>query len=80
MAVFECTIEDITFRNDINGWTVMRVRIDRDKVSAVGIMPFVGAGEQVRLTGEWVEHPDYGRQLKVTVCESIKPATKTGIE
>jgi len=80
MAVFECTIEDITFRNDINGWTVMRVRIDRDRVSAVGIMPFVGAGEHVRLTGEWVEHPDYGRQLKVSVCESIKPATKTGIE
>ena len=80
MAVFECTIDDITFRNDTNGWTVMRVRIDRDRVSAVGIMPFVGAGERVRLTGEWVEHPDYGRQLKVTSCESIKPATKTGIE
>ena len=35
MAVFECTIDDITFRNDTNGWTVMRVRIDRDRVSAV---------------------------------------------
>lgn len=80
MAVFECTIEDITFRNDTNGWTVLRVRIDRDRVSAVGIMPFVGAGERVRLTGEWVEHPDYGRQLKVSACESIKPATKSGIE
>lgn len=80
MAVFECTIDDITFRNDSNGWTVVRVRIDRERVSAVGIMPFVGAGERVRLTGEWVEHPDYGKQLKVSVCESIKPATKSGIE
>ena len=58
MAIFECTIEDITFRNDSNGWTVMRVRMDKDKVSAVGIMPFVGAGERVRLTGEWVEYTD----------------------
>ena len=80
MAIFECTIEDITFRNDTNGWTVLRVRIDRDRVSAVGIMPFVGTGERVRLTGEWIEHPDYGKQLKVTACESIKPATKSGIE
>ncbi len=80
MAIFECTIEDITFRNDSNGWTVMRVRMDKDKVSAVGIMPFVGAGERVRLTGEWVEHPDYGKQLKVSGCETIRPSTKSGIE
>jgi len=80
MAIFECTIEDITFRNESNGWTVMRVRIDKDKVSAVGIMPFAGVGERVRLTGEWVEHPDYGKQLKVSGCESIKPSTKSGIE
>lgn len=82
MAVFECTIEDITYRNEVNGWTVMRIKIDRDRerVSAVGIIPFVGAGERVRLTGEWVEHPDYGRQLKVSVCESIRPVTKSGIE
>ena len=80
MAIFECTIEDITFRNDSNGWTVMRVRMDKDKVSAVGIMPFVGAGERVRLTGEWVEHPDYGKQLKVSGCETVRPSTKSGIE
>ena len=80
MAVFECVVEEITFRNETNGWTVAQIKLDRERLAAVGIMPFIGAGEHVRLTGEWTEHPDYGRQLKVTQCESIRPATKSGME
>ena len=82
MAIFECTVEDVTFRNEENGWTVLRVKIDGEKgrLSAVGVMPFTAAGERVRLTGDWVEHPDFGRQLKVTACESVAPKTKSGIE
>ena len=80
MPIFECVIEEITFRNETNGWTVAQVRLDRERLAAVGVMPFVGAGEHVRLTGEWTEHPEYGRQIKVSQCESIRPATKSGME
>ena len=80
MPIFECVIEDITFRNDTNGWTVLQCAMGRDELCAVGVMPFVATGEHVRLTGEWVEHPEYGRQLKVSQCESIMPATKSGME
>ena len=80
MPVFECVVDEITFRNDTNGWTVAQIRLDRERLAAVGIMPFIGAGEHVRLTGEWTEHPDYGRQIKVSQCESIRPATKSGME
>ena len=82
MPVFECTVEDVTFRNEANGWTVARVKLDgkKDRFAAVGIMPFVAAGEHVRLTGEWDEHRDFGRQLKVSECESVAPSTRSGIE
>ena len=80
MPIFECVVEEITFRNETNGWTVAQIKLDRERLAAVGIMPFIGAGEHVRLTGEWSEHPDYGRQLKVSQCESIRPATKSGME
>ena len=80
MPVFECIVEDITFRNETNGWTVAQIKLDKERLAAVGIMPFIGAGEHVRLTGEWSEHPDYGRQIKVSQCESIRPATKSGME
>ena len=80
MPIFECVVDEITFRNETNGWTVAQIRLDRERLAAVGIMPFIAEGEHVRITGEWSEHPDYGRQIKVTQCESIRPATKSGIE
>ena len=80
MPIFECVVEDITFRNETNGWTVAQIKLDKERLAAVGVMPFIAAGEHVRLTGEWSEHPDYGRQIKVSQCEFIKPATKSGME
>lgn len=82
MPVFECMVEDVTFRNETNGWTVARVKLDdkKDRFTAVGVMPFLAEGEHVRLTGEWDEHRDFGRQLKVTECESTAPTSRTGIE
>ena len=71
MPVFECTVEDVTFRNEENGWAVIRVKLDdkKDRFAAVGVMPLIASGEHVRLTGEWDEHRDFGRQLKVSLCE-----------
>ena len=81
MATFEGTVEDIVFRNDQNGWTVASVRLDGPgRISAVGIMPFLSAGEHVRFTGELTEHKDYGRQIKVTEYASARPETRSGVE
>jgi exodeoxyribonuclease V alpha subunit len=79
-TVLEATVEDITFRNEHNGWTVMRLADGRERVTAVGVMPFVGAGERVRLMGEWGEHPIYGRQLNVSHMETLLPESKSDIE
>ena len=80
MPTIECTVESVTFRNDENGWSVLRVKSGRDRFSAVGVMPFATVGETLRLTGEWVEHPEYGRQIRVASCETVTPTSKKGIE
>ena len=80
MPVIECVIDSVTFRNEENGWTVLRVKQGRDRFSAVGVMPFAAPGETVRLEGEWTEHPEYGRQIRVRSCESLRPSTKKDIE
>ncbi len=80
MPIIECIVESITYRNEENGWTVARVKSGRDHFAAVGGIPFAEAGETLRLTGEWTEHPEYGRQLRVTACESVLPTTKKGVE
>ncbi|MEG1193265.1 MAG: ATP-dependent RecD-like DNA helicase [Clostridia bacterium] len=80
MAEVEGVVEEVVFRNDQNGFTVMSVKAGREHVTCVGVIPAVSAGERLKLQGTWSEHRDYGRQLKVSTCESVRPTTRTGIE
>jgi len=75
-------IEEVVFRNEDNGFTVLEVRDEgsRATVTAVGSLPYANAGEKVRIVGEWVMHPDYGQQLKVYAMESMAPATLDVLE
>ena len=82
MSRFEGTVEDIVFRNDQNGWTVASVKLDGDRkrIAAVGVMPFLSAGEHAIFDGDLTEHKDYGKQIKVSSYESTRPETKSGVE
>lgn len=80
MEEIEVFADETVFRNDDNGYTVLVVKSGRTRVSAVGIMPPIAPGEKLRITGEWTEHPIYGRQIKVSGCEIEKPTTLSGIE
>ena len=80
METIEAFADETVFRNDENGYTVLVVKCGKTRVSAVGIMPPVASGEKLRITGEWVEHPVYGRQIKVQGVEIEKPTTLSGIE
>ncbi len=76
----EAIVEETVFRNEENGYSVIEVRTGRSSITAVGILPALAAGEQVILTGQYVEHPQYGKQWKVESCEICKPSTLLGIE
>lgn len=80
METIEAFADETVFRNDENGYTVLIVKSGKTRVSAVGIMPPIASGEKLIITGEWVEHPVYGRQIKVQACEIEKPTTLSGIE
>jgi len=76
----EAVMEETIFRNDENGYSVIQVRVGRESITAVGTLPALAAGEQILLTGVWVEHPQYGQQWKAASCEIRKPTTLLGIE
>ena len=76
----EVVIENTVFRNEENGYSIMEARAGREKITVVGTLPALAAGEQVMLEGAWVEHPQYGRQWKATGWEIRKPTTLLGIE
>jgi exodeoxyribonuclease V alpha subunit len=71
------TICALTFRNNETGYTVAQFEPDgAPTVTVVGVMPLLAAGEAVELLGDWVEHPRYGRQLKVA---QVRPAAITSL-
>ena len=81
MPAFEGLVDEIVFRNEENGWTVMSLKPDKGHAfTVVGVLPFLCAGESVRVEGEWVEHRDYGRQLRAEKYESVRPVGKSGVE
>ena len=75
-------IERITYTNEENGYTIARVRIpgERDLVTVVGNLTAPTPGEVIHMTGEWANHPRYGRQFRIDRYRSLVPATVSGIE
>lgn len=76
----EAIIEETIFRNEENGYSVVQAKAGRESVTVVGALPALAPGEQVSLSGGWVEHPQYGKQWKATACEIRQPTTLLGIE
>ncbi len=75
-------IERITFANPENGFTVARLKQPRksELTTIVGAMPGLGAGESVRLLGEWKTNPTHGLQFAVAECHIETPSDVVGIQ
>ena len=80
MEELRATVSETLFRNEENGYTVLGCRAGRENVTVVGIMPEVAAGEQAVFQGDWMTHPQYGKQFKAAQCEILTPSTLLGIE
>ncbi|MBZ4664591.1 MAG: ATP-dependent RecD-like helicase [Caloramator sp.] len=80
MIDIEGVVENIVFKNEENGYTVAKIRYNKDLISVVGHIPFINIGQRVKVQGEWVFHPNFGQQIKVHYCEEVKPSTIEGIE
>lgn len=72
-------VESVVYRNEENGYTVVEISDDDDYITAVGIMPRVHQGDLLKLTGNYKEHPNYGRQFSAQVCELCRPSGTAGI-
>ena len=80
MEQLEAVVESTIFRNRENGYSVLSVREGRSVWTVVGMLPELTSGEQVLFSGEWTEHPQYGKQFKCSACEIRRPTTLLGIE
>jgi exodeoxyribonuclease V alpha subunit len=80
------SVERITYYSDESNYCVLRLRPDqlplgRDQlVTVVGTMPELQPGENVRLQGEWTNHPRHGRQFRADVVTQVRPASVEAIQ
>ena len=72
----EGSVERVIYSNSENGYTICDLALSEsgEIVTAVGIMPMVGAGDRLCLYGEWVHNPKYGRQFSASQYERVMPA------
>lgn len=79
---FEGTIIRITYQNNDNGWSVIKVK-PKEKpaltltviVQQLGLAP----GSILEFEGDWNDHPKFGKQFKAKKALPLKPDTIDGI-
>ena len=77
----EGQIVDIIYKNEINSYTVATFEtVEGEELTIVGYLPFINEGDNLKVTGNMVTHPDYGEQLKVEIFEKTMPKTKEALE
>lgn len=79
MLQLEGAVENIVYRNEQNGYTVLEIADGEDLITAVGIMPQASVGDTVNLTGFFITHKTYGKQFSVSVCEICRPTESADI-
>ena len=58
-------VEKIIYKNPENYYTVLDIDQEGVLISATGIIMSISEGEKISASGEWYEHPNYGRQFKI---------------
>ena len=74
------TVETVIFKNEENGYTILRLRGDSgETVTVLGCFPFAAPGESVIASGKWVSHSVHGRQFKAEYAQRFLPSSAPAI-
>ena len=77
----EGQVIDIIYKNDVNSYTVATFETsEQEETTIVGYLPFVNEGDNLKITGDIVKHPDYGEQFKIATFEKTMPTTPEALE
>ena len=74
------SIERVVSRSDETSWSVLRINVNGESKTVVGVMPPVDEGLEIRADGSWHEHPTFGPQFKADSVRVFAPVSRDGIE
>ena len=82
MIKIRCVVERITFQNQENGYSIMKVKVKgyNDLVTIVGSLLDVPVGSVLLCDGDWKVDKRFGNQFVVETWQEVMPATIYGIE
>ena len=73
METIKGYVDHIIYQNKDNGYAVLSMNVDDEEEICVGIFRGVDNGENLEITGEYVEHPSYGFQFKASSFKAVEP-------
>ena len=74
------SVENVIFKNEENGYTVLRLRSsDGENVTVVGCFPYAAPGESMIISGQWSNHSVHGRQFKAEFAQRSLPTSAAAI-
>ncbi|MBS3780395.1 MAG: ATP-dependent RecD-like DNA helicase, partial [Desulfovermiculus sp.] len=75
-------VQNVVFHNPDNGYAVLRLESGDEPglITVVGDLGAVVPGEGLSVSGQWQEHPRFGRQFQVQSWEQTVPASLNGIK
>ena len=74
-------IKEIIYRNEVNSYMIAVLETeDQEETTVVGYLPFIQKGDNLKLLGNFVEHPEYGTQFKIETFEKLMPESVEAIE
>ncbi len=81
METISGMVDTITFKSDDNSFTVFRIKSQKNAlpITVVGNMAHPLLGEDIEITGHWVEHRRFGKQFKAVSLRRVTPTTEKGI-
>ncbi len=75
----EGTVEKITYCNPVNYYTVASVKLKKEIITVVGLLPFLNDGDTARFFGAYTVHPTYGQQFRAESFERLIPQNSAAI-
>ena len=74
------TIDSVIYKNEENGYTVLRLRDGNgESVTVVGCFPYAAPGESMIASGTWMNHSVHGRQFKAEFAQRLLPTSASAI-
>lgn len=73
-------VEDVIYRNEDNGYTIIAVSTDAGEKTCVGTMFKISVGEELTMQGSYTTHAIYGKQFVVEQFQSNIPQEKNAFE